>query len=120
MKRFLLVILCLVFLLPGVARAFDDVCQYTTSIASSALVATGAVKLHGLFFTTDGTNAQTIVIYDNTTGSDPKAISTFIVPTSATDRWRWVWFNTPILLRTGLYISITGSGTAGVQAYIAR
>jgi hypothetical protein len=121
MKRFLLLILVLVaFLLPGPARAFDDWAEYKTTLTASGLVTTGATRLHALFIGTDGTNAQTIIVYDNTSAAGSKALYDFIVPTSATDRWRTIVFNTPILCRTGIYIAISGSGARTVQAFVSQ
>lgn len=121
MKRFLFVALALVvFLLPGPARAWDDWVEYKTTITASGLITTGLTRLHGYFITTDGTNAQTVIIYDNTSAAGSKAVYDHIVPTSATDRWRWVWFPTPILCRTGVYISVTGSGARAIQAYVMQ
>jgi hypothetical protein len=77
-----------------------------------ALITTSSGHLTGLIVNTDGTNDVTITLYDNTSASGTKIISTIIIPTSATNRIFVIGFDDDdIQYHTGIYVDITCAGT---------
>jgi anti-sigma-K factor RskA len=90
------------------------------SKSASALILDGTGKLHGIVVTTDGTNAQTVDIYDNTSATGTKLIPTWVVTTSSTDRTQSIGFYPPVNFNTGCYVNVSGSGTVGYVVYYTR
>jgi len=84
----------------------------------SALVVTGGGFLRGLVVHTDGTNAVTLDVYDNTSAAVPKLISTMTIPTSATNRTTTISFDERVCgFSNGIYLAITCTGTVTVDTY---
>ena len=109
-----LVVFCILFL-ASVAWAEPNFVQYSTK-TSSALVTTGNGLYHGIKVRTDGTNAQTITVCDDTSVTCATQIEPESVwPTSATVRKEATGSNPPRKYFKGLYIIITGSGTVSVD-----
>ena len=84
---------------------------------SDAAVTTGPGYLKGLIIHTDGTNACTVSVYDNTAASGTKLFSTRTVTTSATDRTQALSFDDKeVPYGTGIYVDIT-VGDGGTCTY---
>ena len=81
----------------------------------SALISGRPGYVYGISVTTDGSNACTIDLYDNMAGSGTKVVPTWTVP--ATPVSQAYSFNPPIKLSTGLYVSVTTSGTISYVVY---
>lgn len=82
-----------------------------TSISSglqvtSALIATGRNRINAITLITDGTNAATATIYDNTTNSGKVACK---VTASGAQNTMHVIFENPVLVELGAYLVITGT-----------
>ena len=84
----------------------------TSSISSdlksaSALIATGKSRSNAITFLGDGTNASTLTIYDNTSGSG-KIISK--IANRTTDQQNHVIFTNPVMAENGIYcvLGVTG------------
>jgi hypothetical protein len=90
------------------------------SNSTDALIWTGDVNFQGILLATDGTNACTVSVYDNTSAAGTLLMPTTVVPTSATDRSRGFYFNLPVRANTGLYVDITCSGTCSYVVYTTR
>jgi hypothetical protein len=114
MKKVLLVVFCILFLAVNVGAQSDvGFAQYSTK-TSSALVTTGKGLYHGIKVNTDGTNAATIVVYDNTAASGTAIDPSTVYVTSSTMRVQASGSNPPRRYYNGLYISITCSGSVSV------
>lgn len=83
---------------------------------ADALIYTGACYFHGILVATDGTNAVTLDIYDNTAGSGTVITPTIVIPTSASMRSASIGFNPPVWCKTGIYVDITLA--AGSCSYV--
>lgn len=88
-------------------------CLSTAVLAASALAATGRNMLHGVIIGTDGTNAATVTVYDNTSAAGKKVFEAVVEGTS---RSRDFMFSRPVRSELGLYVAISGTG-ATAQAY---
>lgn len=85
---------------------------------ADALIATGYGYFRGIMIITDGTNAVTVSIYDNTAASGRELIPTWTVTTSATDRAQAISFaKEELYYYVGIYVDITTSGTATYMIY---
>ena len=113
MKKWIIAILALlVFASPSWANSIGN--------TSDAAVTTGPGYLKGLIVHTDGTNACTVSVYDNTEASGTKLFSTWTVTTSATDRTQALSFDDKeVPYGTGIYVDITvgGGGTCTYDVY---
>lgn len=78
---------------------------------ADALIKSGPGNFDGIVVVTDGTNAVTLDIYDNTAASGKKLIPTTVITTSAADRVRSIGFTNPVKFNTGIYVDITCAGT---------
>lgn len=115
-----LIIGLVVAVLIGMAGiGYADDCRATAEKTASAAIVTGAGKLCGVMIATDGTNAVTLNIYDNTAASGTKLIPTRVIPTSSTSRGWSVGFNPAIPFKTGLYISVSTAGTVSYVPYVS-
>lgn len=84
----------------------------TSSISSdlkvaSALIAAGRNRINAITFLGDGTNASTLIVYDNTAGSG-KVIAKLV--NKATDQQNHVIFTNPVIAENGIYGSLSGTG----------
>ena len=116
MRKLILIVFCILFLAVNVGAQSDTAfVQYSTK-TSSALVTTGKGLYHGIKVRTDGTNAQTITVCDDTSVTCATQIEPESVwPSSSTVRKEATGSNPPRRYYKGLYIIITGSGTRSVD-----
>lgn len=86
---------------------------------ASAEITSGKSTFIGILVTNDGTNAVTINIYDNTSGSGTKIVPTLYISASASTR-NWALDVSPGLkANTGIYVdvSVAGGGTCEYQVF---
>jgi hypothetical protein len=120
MKRFILAgLIVLMLILPAWSQSWEM--PSTTKTASAAILSMRG-NFHGLFLVTDGTNAVTVDVYDNTAASGRKLIPTWVVPSSATNRSAAISFNPPIPVKIGIYVnvSVAGGGSVSYMAYYSN
>lgn len=90
----------------------------TIGNTADALCATGTGYLRGILVHTDGTNAVTLAVYDNTAASGTKLFSTWTVTTSATNRTSAIEFTEQECpFYTGIYVDVTTSGTVTFDCF---
>jgi len=107
-------ILALALLLCGF---HTDYMLQSTEKTADAAIDTGAGYFYGMILATDGTNAVTVDIYDNTSASGTVLVPTFVITTSATDRVRSLSFDPPVAYNNGVYVDITCAGTMSFVGY---
>lgn len=124
MKKYLICVLFCI-LMTGCLEASElfkgqQTARISTALTASGIIMSGPGVLHGLVIITDGKNAVTITLYDNTTN----AAGTMTLPASmvfaATPQTQAVGFTPPLVVRSGVYatIAIAGGGTATVYGMI--
>lgn len=120
-KRIIFGVAMAVMLICAIAYAQPYVSS-SGSNAASAVIFTGPGNLHGIVVSTDGTNAATIDVYDNTSAAGTKLVPTWVVTSSATDRTQTLGFYPPVRFEKGCYVnlSVAGGGTAAYVAYHTR
>lgn len=110
MKRHFIAAMVLFLLLPVCGFAQEVVVGTSGVKTADAGITSGSGEFHGLFVVTDGTNACTVAVYDNTAASGTKLQPTVIAPAGASYGMGYSW-NPPIPYGTGIYVDITTSGT---------
>ena len=73
----------------------------------SALIATGKNRINAITFLGDGTNASTLILYDNTAASG-KIVAKLV--NKAADQQNHVIFTNPVVFENGIYASLSGTG----------
>lgn len=81
---------------------------------SSAAVLAGEGRVKSVVVLTDGTNAGTVIIYDNPTAASGTVLAKFV--TAGADLTGGA-VNLNILARTGIYASISGTGCTAIVHY---
>jgi hypothetical protein len=107
----ILLVLCLI---PGALWAIT-VAETSGLKTSSAVIHTGTCYLTAMQVYTDGTNAATIILYDNTAASGT-VLAKMIVPASAGYGGRN--FTVPVYCGVGIYASISGTNAGVIVEYV--
>ena len=117
MKRGLLALL--IILTAVSARAFEVDYAKSSDVytADHAAIVTGAGYFYGIIVMTDGTNAVTVKVYDNTAASGTKILPDWLVTTGSSDRCQRLEFNPPLGFSTGVSVDITTSGTVSYMLF---
>jgi hypothetical protein len=119
MKKRILLVVAAALLVCATAYAQSFV-NSSGSKTASAVIYNGAGSLHGIAVSTDGTNAQTVDIYDALSATGTKLIPTWVVTTSSTDRTQYYGFYPPVRYETGCFVNVSGSGTMAYVVYFSR
>lgn len=73
------------------------------------LLYTGRNRINAITLITDGTNAASVVVYDNTTAASKVAAK---VTAAGAQNTMHVIFENPVLCENGIYADVTGTGAA--------
>ena len=114
MKKVLSVLCLSIMFFVVQAIAKDYIIPSAVKTSSAAIIST-AGYIHGISVTTDGTNAVTVNLYDNTAGSGTKIFPTWTV--AATPTSQAYSFYPPVRVTNGLYASLATSGTVSYVVY---
>lgn len=120
MKKYLLLVICLFALLTTPCYAASSSSQIGQT--ADAAIASGFGYLTSIIVVNDGTNAVTIVAYDNASeASGNKLFTAVIFPASSTNRFGVLTFGPEECpFRNGIYVDITTSGTATYDVFYHR
>lgn len=83
--------------------------------ADAAIAATGA-RLHGVVLIPDGTNACSVVVYDNAASAAGTVIAKLVLPATQTAP-QYITFNSPITGNLGIFADVTGTGANYIVYY---
>lgn len=84
--------------------------------ADAAVLATGGY-LHGIMLENDGTNASSVIIYDNASAASGTVLAKVMLPASSAVLTQYVVFNNPVSVLNGIYVDVTGTGAAYIAYY---
>jgi|SRR6185437_715653 len=90
--------------------------QSSGLLSSSKALSTINGRLQGLIVLTDGTNAATVIIYDNPSAGSGTVLAKLIVPGASSSASLYIPEG-GIQANAGLYCSISGTGAAAVVHY---
>ena len=74
---------------------------------ADTLLATGRNRVNAITVLTDGTNAATVDLYDNTTASGTIRVKGRCVGASLVNH---ILFDNPVIFENGIYADVTGTG----------
>ena len=112
MKKLSLILAVLLALVVSVPAIAADAVNWSTKTADAAITS-GRVDFHGITVTPDGTNAVTVAIYDNTTGSGSKlAPSMTFAGNGGTQFYAPPY---PKACLNGIYVDVTVAGGGTVE-----
>jgi len=119
MKKLIAILAVSLLLFGAVAAYADPMDNFVYGLSSgeqvsSAAVATGASLITGVLVLTDGTNAGTIIVYDNTSAAGTKVFEAVVTGAS---NFGGATFEIPIYCATGIYGAISGTGASFIIWY---
>jgi hypothetical protein len=115
MKK-LIVAAILLFSFAAFAFQPEEWMEQTATLTADAAAVSGAGYIYGIVFVTDGTNAPTFVVYDNTAASGTKIVPD--LPLSATPRVQTLSFDPAVAFNNGVYVDLTlGGGSVAYMVY---
>ncbi len=76
--------------------------------SADAAIAAGRNRLNAVTILTDGTNAATLILYDNATAASGKVLFKGIVV--GANRVGHFLFENPVVAENGIYADVTGTG----------
>lgn len=79
----------------------------TGVLNADTLIWTGRNRVNAITVLTDGTNAATVDLYDNTTGSGTIRVKGKCVGANLVNH---ILFDNPVLFENGIYADVTGTG----------
>lgn len=79
----------------------------TGVLNADTLIWTGRNRVNAITVLTDGTNAATVDLYDNTTGSGTIRVKSKCVGANLVNH---ILFDNPVLFENGIYADVTGTG----------
>ena len=82
--------------------------------AADAVIATGVNRVNAVTLITDGTNAASIILYDNASAASGKELAK--VTAAGADNTKHILFENPVRAENGIYADVTGTG-AGYIVY---
>ena len=88
----------------------------TGEITADTHIMTGKGFLSAVLVITDGTNAATCIIYDNTAASGKKLWEGVVAGATQYGGRNWT---VPVHFENGLYVDLTGTGASTIIEYIA-
>lgn len=98
------------------AHTHQPVTSSDRRTADAAITAIGGY-LHGVMLENDGTNASSVIIYDNATAASGVILAKVLLPASSTVLNYYVTFNHPITANKGIFADVTGTGAAYIVYY---
>ena len=113
-KVLLAAMFSLAMLFPAVLQAQDTVVTSTDLLTSSAAVFTGKCYLRSVGVFTDGTNAATVTVYDNTSGAGKKVAGPYTIAGSSYFGGETM---PPTPCANGIYVVISGTGAGARVRY---
>ena len=81
---------------------------------ADTLIFTGRNRINALTVITDGTNAATVSLYDNTSAASKIAVQGKCVGASLTNHYI---FENPVIMENGIYADVTGTGATFIVYY---
>lgn len=118
-KAFASIALVFLFVAVAISAGFDSMPKATSSgeQTSDAAILSGVGAVTAVHLITDGSNAATITIHDGTSNSDTKIGEFKCDGADYYCGWLWTY---PVMVSTGIYCDVTGTGASYIVEYIKR
>jgi len=83
--------------------------------AASAAIAVGRNKVNSITVLGDGTNAPTLILYDNATTASGKVLAKIVGVSAST--FLFANYSNPVVAENGIYASLSGTGANYIVTY---
>lgn len=83
-------------------------------LSADTLLFTGRNRINALTIFTDGTNAATVDLYDNTSAASKIAVKGKCLGTNLVNH---IIFENPVIMENGIYADVTGTGASFIVYY---
>lgn len=83
--------------------------------AASAVIHARSAVVTSVIAEGDGTNAATVIVYDNASAASGTVLAKAIVPSGV--RTIQLAFDSPIVASNGIYLSLAGTGAGAIVHY---
>ena len=83
-------------------------------LSADTLLFTGRNRINALTIFTDGTNAATVDLYDNTSAASKIAVKSKCLGTGLINH---ILFENPVIMENGIYADVTGTGASFIVYY---
>lgn len=83
-------------------------------LSADTLLFTGRNRINALTIFTDGTNAATVALYDNTSAASKIAVQGKCLGASLVNH---IIFENPVYVENGIYADVTGTGASFIVFY---
>jgi hypothetical protein len=122
MKKVAFLAMCVLFLVPVVGFAAQPTFSMSRgeqTVAANAAVQhdTGISALAGIIVITDGVNDCKVIIYDGTSTSGTVKYETTV---KGADHYGGRIWTFPLMIQTGIYVVVSGTGGSYILEYIER
>lgn len=84
--------------------------------ADAAVCATGS-RVHSVVLIPDGTNACSVIVYDNASAASGLVLAKLVLPASSTAPQVLVHDSNPITADKGIFCDVSGTGAAYIVTY---
>ncbi len=84
--------------------------------AADAIITAIGGYLHGVVLIPDGTNACTVIIYDNPAAAAGTVLAKLSIP-ALTTAHQFITFNSPVSANSGIYADVSGTGANYIVYY---
>jgi hypothetical protein len=78
--------------------------------SADAVIATGRNRVNAITLLSDGTNACSVVVYDNASAASGTAVGKVSIGAASLKKTEHVVFENPVLCEDGIYADVTGTG----------
>lgn len=86
----------------------------TGVLNADTLIFTGRNRINAITVITDGTNAATVDLYDNTSAANKIAVK---AKCAGADLINHFIFENPVIMENGIYADVTGTGATFIVFY---
>lgn len=83
-------------------------------LSADTLIFTGRNRINAITVFTDGTNAATVDLYDNTSAANKIAVKGYCLGASKINH---ILFENPVVMENGIYADVTGTGASFIVFY---
>lgn len=117
MKKIALVLMVVFWVGSALAFQPSEWMHQTATLTADAAAASGEGYLYGIVIVTDGTNAPTVAVYDNSSAEGTKLVPDLSL--AATPRVQTLSLEPSVPFNTGVYVDVTvgGGGTIAYMVY---
>lgn len=98
------------------SKSHQPVTSSDRRTADAAISAVGGY-VHGIMLENDGTNASSVIIYDNASAASGVILASVALPATSAVLRQYITFNHPVSANKGIFADVSGTGAAYIVYY---